>query len=58
VIDFLTEIKEGHAGETVAIVSHGFVLAVMRAIYQSGPTTNLFSLVPHNGEIISIDLPG
>ena len=56
VIDFLREIKDRHMGETVAIVSHGFVLAVMQAIYQTEPTTNLFSLVPQNGEIITLDL--
>lgn len=58
VLSFLAETSQKHPGEAVAVVSHGFVLAVIRAAYQAQAAENLFSLVPQNGEIITIDLAG
>ncbi len=51
---FLRDLETRHQGKTVAVVSHGFTLAVLRALYQPAPVEHLFRLVPKNGEIITL----
>ncbi|MCL4528358.1 MAG: histidine phosphatase family protein [Chloroflexi bacterium] len=43
------EIVSQHPSETVAIVSHGFALAVILAEYQGHPIDNVWKLIPNNG---------
>jgi broad specificity phosphatase PhoE len=44
----LAEITAGHPGETVAIVSHGFILAVARVICSQEPVEKVWELTPGN----------
>ena len=44
----LDEIAQRHPGQAVAIVSHGFTLAVARTLIARGSVENIWSLVPEN----------
>ncbi len=43
------EIVSKHPSETIAIVSHGFALAVILAEYQGRPLDDVWKLIPDNG---------
>jgi broad specificity phosphatase PhoE len=57
VLAAIQSVVQVHPGETVAIFSHGFAIAVIRAYFSNHPPVRIRELVPHNGEIITIDLP-
>ena len=52
----ICDILAQHTGKTVAIFSHGFSLAVLRAHYLDLPAERIWEQVPKNGEIIVMDL--
>lgn len=56
VIQATEEILSNHRGETVAIVSHGFAIAVILAHYRRYPIDKVWDLIPGNGkwEIIEV----
>lgn len=56
VLAAIQDILDRHAGQTVAIVSHGFALAVIRAYFQGVPIAEVWDLVPENGEIIELEI--
>jgi alpha-ribazole phosphatase/probable phosphoglycerate mutase len=55
-LEAVCDILRRHSGKTVAIVSHGFALAVVRAHYLDLPADRIWEQVPKNGEIIVMDL--
>lgn len=56
VLEFLKKIEKEYPDSTVAIVSHGFTLAVIQTHYLNEPFERVFDLVPKNGELIILDL--
>lgn len=56
VLSVLNNILMKHPDETVAIVSHGFVIAVARTYFTSKPIEEVWGLVPENGTIIELDV--
>jgi alpha-ribazole phosphatase len=57
VLSALEDIQAAYPTETVAIISHGFALAVARAHFLGVPIEQVWELVPKNGEIIVLDIP-
>ena len=55
VLQAAEEIRRRHPNETVALVSHGVVLAILRAHYQHQPIERMWDLVPANGEVIEVE---
>ena len=56
VLSAVSDIVIKHPDETIAIVSHGFVIAVARAYYMKKPIEEVWGLVPENGTIIKLDV--
>jgi len=56
VLAAVNEIIQTHPGETVAIVSHGFALAVILADHQGIPIEEVWDLVPENAQVNIIDV--
>ncbi len=56
VVKALDEIIARHPGETVAVVSHGFAIAMMLVHYLEKPIEKVWELVPRNGAIILLDV--
>ncbi|HEX9617128.1 MAG TPA: histidine phosphatase family protein [Anaerolineales bacterium] len=56
VLAAVQDILSAHPGQTVAIVSHGFALAVIRAYFQGVPIGKVWELVPKNGEIVELEI--
>jgi len=52
----ISDIVERHPDETVAIVSHGFAIAVMLAYFRDVPMSQVWSLVPENGQIYVVEV--
>jgi broad specificity phosphatase PhoE len=55
----LTAVKDIHAAhpdQTVAIVSHGFALAVIRAFFEAIPIGRVWDLVPGNGQVVELEI--
>jgi alpha-ribazole phosphatase len=57
VTHLIDEIKSREAGKNVAVVTHGFVIAVILSHYQQIPVNRVWDLVPGNGDICRIDFP-
>jgi len=55
VVEALAELAARHPYETVAIVAHGFVLAVARAVNAGAAAEDIWKLVPENCTPIFID---
>lgn len=49
------EICRRHPHETVAVVSHGVALAILRAHYLHQPIQRMWDLVPANGEVTEVE---
>ncbi len=49
VLGAIQDIGHKHLGRTVAIVSHGFAIAVLLAHYQNVPIEQVWDLIPENG---------
>ena len=49
VIAAIEDIRQKHSGQTVAIVSHGFVIACLLTHYQNLPIETVWNLIPENG---------
>ena len=56
VLAAVQDILSAHPGQTVAIVSHGFALAVIRAYFQGVPIGKVWELVPKNGAIVELEI--
>jgi broad specificity phosphatase PhoE len=56
VLSVLNDILIKHPKDTVAIVSHGFVIAVARAHYTGKSIKEVWGLVPENGAVIELDV--
>ncbi len=56
VMEAVHEIVSRHPFETVAIVSHGFALAVVLAEYQKLPIADVWELIPANGAWQKIEM--
>ena len=52
----IRDILSRHPTGSVAIVAHGYTLAVVRAYFSSTPFERVRELIPANGEIIEIDV--
>jgi broad specificity phosphatase PhoE len=57
VIQATEEILSQHHGETVAVVSHGFAIAVILTHYRGYPFEKVWDLIPGNGKWEIIDVP-
>ena len=55
VLEAAEEICRRHPNDTVAIVSHGVALAILRAHYQHLPIERMWDLVPANGEVTEVE---
>jgi alpha-ribazole phosphatase len=55
VLAAVQDILRAHPGESVAIVSHGFALAVILAYYRGIPVERVWELVPENGAVTKIE---
>ena len=55
VLEALREISLHHVQDTVAVVSHGFSIAVALAWFYGRSIDNVWELVPKNGAVIEID---
>ena len=53
----VADIQRRFRCQRVAVVSHGFLIAVLIAEFRPHPFGSLWELVPGNGEIKEIDLP-
>ncbi|HJW90790.1 MAG TPA: histidine phosphatase family protein [Anaerolineales bacterium] len=51
VLAAVADILARHPGQTVAVVSHGFALALILAHFRGVPTERVWDLIPRNGEI-------
>jgi broad specificity phosphatase PhoE len=56
VLAAVQDILAAHPGGTVAIVSHGFALAVIRAYFTGIPIREVWELVPGNGESVELEI--
>jgi len=52
----LQDIVHHHPNGSVAVVSHGYALAVVRAYFSNHPFNRVRELIPKNSEIIQIDV--
>jgi len=57
VIAAIDEIRRHHPLERVAVVSHGFALALVRVHYQDYPFSEVWKLIPPNDQWLEIELP-
>ncbi|MBN2386380.1 MAG: histidine phosphatase family protein [Anaerolineales bacterium] len=57
VVAFLQEVVARHPGQTLAIVAHGFVLAVALVVYRQRPIDEVWQLIPENGVPVELDIP-
>jgi broad specificity phosphatase PhoE len=53
----VAEIVRRHPDETVAVVSHGFTIAMVRLHFIGLPIQEVRPLIPKNGEIAVLDVP-
>jgi broad specificity phosphatase PhoE len=58
VISAVQDILAKYPGGTVAVVSHGFAIAVILASYQGIPIDEVWALFPKNGEMREIEIVG
>jgi probable phosphoglycerate mutase len=56
VIECVEEILKNHSDQTVAIVSHGFALALILASYLHQPVEKTWELIPKNCEALEINV--
>jgi len=56
VVQVIEQILREHPEETVAIVSHGFAIAVILAHYRKIPFKKVWGLVPQNASIQTLEL--
>lgn len=52
----LDDILRRHPGETVAIVAHGFVIAVLRVRLEHKKVDEVWDLVPGSAQVLSYDI--
>lgn len=57
VVDAIEDIVQQHPDERVAVVSHGFALAVIQVHYQNRPVTDAWELIPENDEWRELIIP-
>lgn len=57
VVDAIQDIVQQHPHERVAVVSHGFALAVIQVHYQNRPVTDAWELIPENDEWRELIIP-
>jgi probable phosphoglycerate mutase len=55
VLAAIADVVHRHPTQSVAIVSHGLALALVRAYYGDYPAGKIWDLVPGNGEIVEIE---
>ena len=56
VVAAIDEIRSNHPQERVAVVSHGFALALVRVHYQGRPINEVWKLIPPNDEWLEMEL--
>jgi broad specificity phosphatase PhoE len=57
VVDVLSEIARNHPGESVAVVSHGFILAVAIVVFEGHAIDEVWSLIPENCTPVDLMIP-
>lgn len=57
VVDAIEDIVGQHPDARVAVVSHGFALAVIQVHYQNRPVTDAWELIPQNNEWRELIIP-
>jgi broad specificity phosphatase PhoE len=57
VLEAIEFIHQLFPGEKVAIVTHGFVIAILRVYFQDQPIQNVWELVPAHCTPVSIIVP-
>ena len=55
-LSFIKDISDHYPNEAVAIVSHGFTIAVIVAHLKRIPFEKVWNLVPKNGDLIELDI--
>lgn len=56
VVAAVENIRTAHPEQSVALVSHGFAIAVIRTHYSGKPFTQVWQLVPKNSELIELEI--
>ncbi len=56
VVAAVADIRSLYPGCAVAIVSHGFAIAIIRVHYQRQPLERVWELVPENGTVIEMEV--
>jgi broad specificity phosphatase PhoE len=56
VIAAIEDIRNNHPLERVAVVSHGFALALVRVHYQGHPINDVWKLIPPNDQWLEMEL--
>ncbi len=56
VLHALECILADHPNDTVAVVSHGFVIAVILAYFENHAITKVWDLVPQNGQVLELEI--
>jgi broad specificity phosphatase PhoE len=56
VLSAVPELVHRHPDQTLAIVSHGLALAIVRAHYENHPIEQVWELIPGNGETIEVEI--
>jgi broad specificity phosphatase PhoE len=54
-LSVVQEIVQDHTGQNVAVVSHGFTIAVILVQLQNKPIDRVWEMVPKNGEVIRVE---
>jgi broad specificity phosphatase PhoE len=57
VVDAIEDIVRQYPRERVAVVSHGFALAVIQVHYQNRPVTDAWKMIPENDEWRELFIP-
>lgn len=57
VVGAIEDIVQQHPQERVAVVSHGFALAVIQVHYQNRPVTDAWKMIPENDEWRELFIP-
>ncbi len=47
----IQDIRQAYPDQSIAVVSHGFIIAVILAYYHNTPFEQVWDLIPKNGEI-------
>ena len=56
VLAAIEDIRRNHSGETILVISHGFVLALLILHFRQLPVEQIWSLIPQNVAVTELEL--